>query len=584
MKSISRICLVVLSCLLSCKTNDVRLPYEKPIDPAKDPSGFSRSLRIDGTNKGGDMPLNVSTSFRITKAQPSASATKGASLYVPFVFSSTLPVAGIYLQVKGADNHWNLAASGGQLTTDTYVFSVNFPKNVLDGNTILVYAAYDRNGRTSNAIQMDTEITSSQNICSADEPYKANGSRGLHQKTLVLGNKAGKVRIHYQMYNLPDRLDIRYNGQWVASTDTKPGPPVSSKACFDRAAGYVPGTGTLTVNYDPAKSRELEIYMSGCEGETLWDIQVDCPEEGCTGGCDTITLNDLNTSRLVAANTDGKFTTSIRVKAGEFVFFGTTSKVVVDKKHSTSVNGNGTNKGFDITKVLSDPGSVYFTYTSAWKKYADYRFGQLLMRFNGRLIAADNYSLMSNGKKCSGTQAVIDNYNLDEEYGNYFIADRDGIIEFEINDQNPSDNTGHFLVNIVTMSRKQHEDRNYCNRCPEVMPEVPTIKKGEVKDEEGNVWDYGFLENAFTADCFHGGHYLFRGKSDDVKNSQCAYSRTTKKLINTYGDNTMGTYDYKNPDEDPRAHAILDVFTHEAYEAVGFKYKPTCDVYMYKKK
>jgi|GEM_PF-1483191 len=577
MKSISRICLVVLSCLLSCKTNDVRLPYEKPIDPAKDPSGFSRSLRIDGTNKGGDMPLNVSTSFRITKAQPSASATKGASLYVPFVFSSTLPVAGIYLQVKGADNHWNLAASGGQLTTDTYVFSVNFPKNVLDGNTILVYAAYDRNGRTSNAIQMDTEITSSQNICSADEPYKANGSRGLHQKTLVLGNKAGKVRIHYQMYNLPDRLDIRYNGQWVASTDTKPGPPVSSKACFDRAAGYVPGTGTLTVNYDPAKSRELEIYMSGCEGETLWDIQVDCPEEGCTGGCDTITLNDLNTSRLVAANTDGKFTTSIRVKAGEFVFFGTESLVLVDKKHGTFVTGRGTNTGLDITKTQNDPTGEDFTYNAEWKKYANFRFGQLLMRFNGQLVPTTEYTLKSNGAKCPGiVQTYIDNWNLSGEYGNYFVADREGIIEFEVNDRNPSDNAGHFLVNIITLSRKQHEERNYCNHCPEVMPGLP-LTWGKVKDEKGNLWEYGFVDNIISSGCFHGGHYLFRGISGDSKNSQCAYSQSTKKLINTYGDNTMGSFDYGKPDS--REHAILDIFTHEAYELVGFKYKPTCDVY-----
>lgn len=577
MKFIVRTCIVILSCLLSCKTNDVRLPYEKPIDPAKDPSGFSRALRIDGTNKGGDMPLNISTSLRITKAQPAASATKGASLYVPFVFSSTLPVAGIYLQVKGADNYWDLAASGGQLTTDTYVFSVNFPKNVLDGNAVLIYAAYDRNGRTSNAIQMDTEITSSQSICSADEPYKASGSRGLHQKTLVLGNKAGKVRIHYQMYTLPDRLDIRYNGQWVASTDTKPGPPVSSKACFDGAAGYVPATGTLTVDYDPSKSRELEIYMSGCEGQTAWDIQVDCPEEGCAGGCEELDIKNLTVSVEVPANYEGRFSAGVRVKAGEFVFFGTTSKVVVDRKHDTTVKGKGTNKGFDITKSLSDPGSVYFTYNEAWKKYANFQFGQLLMRFNGQLIPAEEYTLKSNGKKCPGIESAIDSWTLANEYGNYFIAQRDGMIEFEVNDKDPSDNSGRFVIEVVRMSRKQHEERNYCNHCPEIMPAIPTLTIGTTTDAAGNSWDYDIGDNFVSSNCFHGGHYVFRGAGANVKNSQCAYSRATKQLINTYGDNLMGTYDYG--DHGKREHAIMDVFTHEAYELIGFKYKPTCHVY-----
>ena len=568
----------------ACEPIDPRLPYEKNIDPATDPSGFSRALRIEGSNESGDMPINPSNTFSINQAQKEATVTKGATLYVPFTFTSQTPIVGVFLQVVGADNFWKIPTKNVQTASGTYIFSINIPKNILNGSASITYAAFDANGKTTNKIEMNTEVTSTQTVCVAGEPFRASGSRGLYQKTLLLGNKAGVVTISYDMYTLPDRLDIRYNGQWVASTG-RLGPPTKSRACFDGQEGYVPGTGTLKVQYDPAISKEIEIYMTGCEGNTQWDLFVSCPDNACS--CDKISnIKEITTTVQFPANTEGAKPSGVRVRAGDFVFFGTKNIVKVDNRYFTFCSASGTDKYIDVTKPFGDSSFEDFVYPASAKKYPDYRFGQLILKLNNTRIGADTYGLnpKSSLLNCGGTDALI-KFTMIKEYGGYgyFIAEQDGVLEFEINDSNTLDNNGSFDINIVKISRKQHEERNYCNTCPSEMPGFSIgdfkllVAGNKYSDNKNNTWEFGLGENIKiigSSTCFHGGNLMFRGVSPSVLNSQCGYDKQGKLVNNN---NTMGTYDYGEP-ASPE-HIIMDVFTHEAFSEKKAIYKPTCNIY-----
>jgi hypothetical protein len=70
------------------------------------------------------------------------------------------------------------------------------------------------------------------------------------------------VRITYNMYGIPDRLDCFYKGVLVAST-----------------GGLVSGTGTLQWTYAPAPSDAAWCFvvMSAPNSGTAWVYTINCP-------------------------------------------------------------------------------------------------------------------------------------------------------------------------------------------------------------------------------------------------------------------------------------------------------------------
>lgn len=568
--SIFIVALVLLFSANRCKKDD-RLEYIGPIDPSKDPSGFCRALQIQGENKGGNLPEQRATGFQITNAQSSALAAQGANLYIPFTFTATEAIQGIYLQVENADNYWDIPVKG-QVNSGSYVFTVGIPRNVLAGKSKMKYNAYNAKRQTTNTITMDTEIALTRDACS-ENLYRESGSQGLTVRRLKLGDKAGEVLISYEMYSLPDRLDIQYNGEWVASTSPKilgkeETPPPS--VCFDGTIGYVSNRGVLKVNYDPAKSKEIVIYMSGCFGATAWDISVQCPAAGCNPNPYIVQNYTFNPTQ------EEKFSTGIRVNANDYVFFNVRGRAIVDAARGTWVSGKGTATAYD---PITD---VSYTYENTDKKNASYRFGQMLLSINGIVQGgADDYKLKAT--KCLVVEKAINNITFPiGNFGNYFVASTSGLIELEINDKDPKDNiAGRYEIEVWVMTPQSHQNRNDCNKCPKNEPaRTINVGTGVFYDQftPPNEWELSLEEALFSADCFHGGHNAYRGKSTDVKGCQCVYDKSSKQLINTAGI-ILGTYDYGAPGT--REHVILDVFAHEAYlvRNPSFRYKATSTIY-----
>lgn len=89
----------------------------------------------------------------------------------------------------------------------------------------------------------------------------ASGGPGTTRTRHGLGPSPGMVRIDYEMYAIPDRLDCYYQGVLVATT----GGPVSN-------------SGTLTWDFDPgpAGPQSCVVVVTGPAG-TAWQYTLYCP-------------------------------------------------------------------------------------------------------------------------------------------------------------------------------------------------------------------------------------------------------------------------------------------------------------------
>lgn len=88
------------------------------------------------------------------------------------------------------------------------------------------------------------------------------GGAGVHENTHTMG-KGGRVVIEYQMWYQPDRMDILYRGQIIASTNT-----------------HVSGTGRLIFNLVPVGAdTDITVRVSSLDGTTSWTYIMTCPDE-----------------------------------------------------------------------------------------------------------------------------------------------------------------------------------------------------------------------------------------------------------------------------------------------------------------
>lgn len=96
--------------------------------------------------------------------------------------------------------------------------------------------------------------------CSEAGAVKSGGA-GVTDTYVDFGATSGKVGVRYQMYEIPDKLDVYQNGTLVATT-----------------GGPVTGDHWLYFGYDPAKGRKCNIRVTG-SGKTSWSFLHTCPGE-----------------------------------------------------------------------------------------------------------------------------------------------------------------------------------------------------------------------------------------------------------------------------------------------------------------
>lgn len=247
------------------------------VDPS-DADALTGVLVIPGGQVVSGQPPAPSTDSdapTVSNNQTSATVVADNTLYLPFNFDSAQGYGGCYVQVNGATSYFNIA-DGTSATDGLLVLPVGIPASVQEGDFCLTYCIYDNSGRVSNLLTTCVTVGPVQEC-----PAFTSGSDGLTIATYDLGDTPGTATISYDMYSIQDRIDVFYNNQWVggsgSSISSTSFPPVSS--CGDGQNGYVSGTGTIDVNYNPATARTVTVYMSGCiGGGTAWDLGVSCPQ------------------------------------------------------------------------------------------------------------------------------------------------------------------------------------------------------------------------------------------------------------------------------------------------------------------
>jgi hypothetical protein len=264
------LCILFLSFNACKKDTTTDLTYG--IDPVAQKDLLCKALRLLGNNKDGNMPSGVGSGAPIVVSYPQAvEVSAGVLLFIPYQVLDTNQICNIYLQVAGADNYWETKLTLDPTTRQPY-FKILIPKFVREGEFDLVFSVADCNGNVSKLYSTNTTVSPI-----ADCGTGISGSVGITVRAFDLGDKAGIAKFMYEMYSIPDRLDIRYNGQWVASTGQLFDNSVTIPNCNGNGDGFVSDDGILSFPYDPRINRFVEVYVSGCNAGTEWDVDPMCP-------------------------------------------------------------------------------------------------------------------------------------------------------------------------------------------------------------------------------------------------------------------------------------------------------------------
>ena len=90
------------------------------------------------------------------------------------------------------------------------------------------------------------------------------GGKGRISTNHKLGNNPGTVTIQYHMENIPDQMDVYYDGQLVATTN-----------------GLVSGEGTISWVYTPQNGKPdfCIVIMTAPNDGTSWTYYIRCPKQ-----------------------------------------------------------------------------------------------------------------------------------------------------------------------------------------------------------------------------------------------------------------------------------------------------------------
>lgn len=273
MKNLKLAVIIFISTLFFSCAKDELDNFEYGISPITQESLLCKSLRINGNNLSGTIPSKLGNfnNLIITQTAQKVEISAGVLLYIPYKVSNINSICKVYIQVEGADNFWETKLLKDPASGNPY-FEILIPRFVHDGQFKFVYSLGDCSGNVSQIYSTIT-IVSPQGNCNSI--FK--GTVGITIRSLDLGDKKGIAKINFEAFNIPDRLDIKYNGDWVSSTGTLLDKLVVVPDCNSSNNGFVSGRRILTFNYDPKVSRFVEIFVSGCNSGTAWELYPECP-------------------------------------------------------------------------------------------------------------------------------------------------------------------------------------------------------------------------------------------------------------------------------------------------------------------
>ena len=115
-------------------------------------------------------------------------------------------------------------------------------------------------------------------IAECDVQKAFEGDNKEQTFTYILGNNSGSVFIEYNMFTVPDRMEVIFNGELVAETnDDFTGTPF--EMLNKKGFGAMEGVLTFNYLYDSKILNELTIRIIPNQKvpTTKWEFKIDCP-------------------------------------------------------------------------------------------------------------------------------------------------------------------------------------------------------------------------------------------------------------------------------------------------------------------
>jgi hypothetical protein len=218
----------------------------------------------------GEMPPATGGTITIIDRPQAVQVSAGVLLYFNYNTNNNTNLCTFYVKIDSANSYWAAPVEFDTSTSKPFV-RILIPNFIRNGNYKLKFAVGDCNGNISAIVNTNVSVIDPLG-CGAN----FSGNVGITALVANLGGNAGTASISYDMYSIPDRLDIRYNGQWIASTGTLLA--VNGYPNCGVSNGFVSGKNTITFNYNPSVSRLVELYVSGCQSGTAWKINIECPQ------------------------------------------------------------------------------------------------------------------------------------------------------------------------------------------------------------------------------------------------------------------------------------------------------------------
>ena len=271
------------------------------------PNALTSALVIPNATTVNSPNLPTSSSANvapvITTIDNNISYSSGSKIFIPLTANSKTSaiIKGVYVQVKGASSYFDLTLPNGIAASAIYSLPINVSDIVGAGNFIVVLKLYDNAGN----ISMEYEVSITVTNPSSCGTTKVSGGEGVTSTVFSLPKIAGSLKISYNTYTVPDKIDVFQNGVWMSGTGSSTvrstlRRPLSC-AVATAALGYVGKKSEFNFNYDPSLGQYIEVVVSGCEnGGTAWEYTFSCPEQIVTPnkGQGTFNLDGISYSGI----------------------------------------------------------------------------------------------------------------------------------------------------------------------------------------------------------------------------------------------------------------------------------------------
>jgi len=280
------LCFLFVSMISSCSKDDdsvTRLVVNTDCIDVSNVNLLSNALIISGKNVTGISSYSLDNKFHsvnkdnmlsIRYGLQSASVSSESTMYLPFFAEANESLAGVLLNVKGADTYWKIDSDNKD---GDFFLSIDLPCSE-EGEFYFEYRVFDTNGNISESNECRVRITPDVDVCGDEQA----GSDGLTITSYNLNTSSTKLEFVYTTYSVPDRIDVKYGDDWIFSTgdlltDDHPYPDI--KDCNDVVPGdgFLGTSGTEIFDYDPNSGKRLTVYVSGClNNSTAWDYRIKC--------------------------------------------------------------------------------------------------------------------------------------------------------------------------------------------------------------------------------------------------------------------------------------------------------------------